>query len=505
MTTAATASGDGSLSASAHGHRSSRRLTLAVLCLASFIAVVDTTIVSVALPSIQRELQFTGSDAQWILNGYALTFGGLLLFLGRVGDLWGRRRLFAIGLAGFAVAALIGGFAEAPWVLVAARLLQGTAAAAFVPASLSLLTGAFPAGAERNRAVATYGAMAGLGFVVGMVGGGVLTELLGWRWVMFVNIPVALAALLQLRRAVAESRDDHTSPTVDLLGAVTLTSGLASVLYAISAMPAAGWTSSRTLGFAAAGVLLLVVFAAVEHRAPTPLIPLQILATRRAAAPNAAILLQSMVGVAWLYVLTLYFQSVLGRGPLQAGLMFLPMTLASVVAAAVAGRLVTRVGQRTTAAGGLVLVALGLLLMTRLSVVDGLPYVLAGMVIGEAGFVLSNVPLTIACSTATGQQSRGLSAGLLNTSTQLGNALGLGVVASVAASFTPARTGGQPAARDALVQGLSAGLLVCVGFATAALLTVLIGLRREVSDGVTGRRDGNPRRRLSRRGRQLLP
>jgi EmrB/QacA subfamily drug resistance transporter len=475
-----TSSADGARrSAPLQPWRSRQRLTLAVLCLASFIAVVDTTIVSVALPSIQRELRFSGADAQWILNGYALTFGGLLLLFGRIGDLWGRRRMFATGLVAFAVASLIGGFATDPVVLVVARLLQGAAAAAFVPASLSLLTTAFPAGPERNRAVGTYGAMAALGFVVGMVGGGVLTELLGWRWVMFVNVPVVVAALLPARAAVAESRDDRTSPTVDVLGALTLTGGLAGLLYAISAVPATGWISFRTLGFTAAGLALLVGFVAAERRVSTPMVPLSIFTTRRAVVPNAAILLQSMVGVAWLYVLTLYFQDVLGHGPLAAGLLFLPMTLASVVAAALAGRLVTRIGPRPTAAVGLVLVVVGLAAMTRLAATDGLAYVLAGMVIGEAGFMLANVPLTIAGSTGTGEDSPGLSAGLLNTSMQLGNALGLGIVASVVASFPAAREGGQPAIAEALAEGLPAGLLVCAGFATAALLVVLFGLRPE--------------------------
>jgi MFS family permease len=401
--------------------------------------------------------------------------------LGRVGDRCGRRRLFAAGLVVFAAASLIGGFAAEPWVLVTARLVQGAAAAAFVPAALSLLTTAFPAGAERNRAVGTYGAMAALGFIVGMVGGGVLTQLLGWRWVMFVNIPVAITGLLLVPAAVAESRDEHASSTVDPRGTLTLTGGLAGPLYAISAVPATGLASSPTLGSAAAGVVLLVSFVYLERRAPTPLVPLHIFTTRPAVVPNASILLLSMVGVAWLYVLTLYFQDVLGHGPLRAGILFLPMTLASVVAAAVAGRLVTRLGPRPTAAAGLLLVIFGLVLMTRLSAPNALAYVLAGMVIGEAGFMFANVPLTIAASTGSGEDSRGLSAGLLNTSTQLGNAVGLGVVASVVAAFTASWSDDHSAATDALVAGLQAGLLVCAGFAAAALIVVLCALRSQPS------------------------
>src|SRR5215216_3358130 len=234
---------------------SGNRLTLMVLCLASLIAVVDITIVSIALPAIRRELGFSDSGVQWILNGYALAFGGLLLLFGRVGDLWGRRRLFVAGLAAFAVAGLIGGLAWEPWILVAARCLQGAAAAAFIPASLSLLTTAFAEGEERNRAIGLYGAMAALGFVVGMVGGGIITEFLGWRWVMFVNVPVALAALLPAHRAVAESRDQDAPRTLDVPGALTATSGLGLLIYAISEVPENGWFSTATLLFGTLGTL----------------------------------------------------------------------------------------------------------------------------------------------------------------------------------------------------------------------------------------------------------
>jgi EmrB/QacA subfamily drug resistance transporter len=454
---------------------SGNRLTLMVLCLASLIAVVDITIVSIALPAIRRELGFSDSGVQWILNGYALAFGGLLLPFGRVGDLWGRRRLFVAGLACFAVAALSGGLAWEPWILVAARCLQGAAAAAFIPASLSLLTTAFAEGEERNRAIGLYGAMAALGFVVGMVGGGIVTEFLGWRWVMFVNVPVALAALLPARRAVAESRDEDAPHTVDLAGASFLVAGLASLLYAVSKVPEAGWGSVTTLGFTTMGVVLLIVFATTERRVTAPLLPLPVLATRAVVVPNAAIFLQSMVGIAWLYALTIYFQEVLGFGPLAAGLLFLPMTLASVVAASAAGRLTTRAGVKSTAGAGLLLVTLGVLLMTGMSADGGLPLVISGMVIGEAGFMLSNVPLTIAGSTATGEQGRGLSAGLLNTSTQLGNAVGLGVVASVAASAAATLANNQTSTIDTLA-GLRWGLLVCAIFPVLALAVVLLGL-----------------------------
>ncbi len=435
------------------------------------MAVVDDTIVTIALPSMRRELGFSGADAQWVLNGYALAFGGLLLLCGRAADLWGRRRLFLAGLALFGLSSLVGGLAPAPWVLVFARVLQGVGAAAFVPASLSLLTSIFAEGDERNRAVGVYGGMAALGFVVGMVGGGMITELLGWRWVLFVNVPVALAALLMTPATVPESRDEEAPRSLDVPGAATVTLGLAALIYAVSEAPERG--SASTFIFGAVGALLLVSFVVAESRSGAPLVPLRVFARRPVVFPNAAIFLQSMIGLSWLYVLTLYFQDVLGHGPLVAGLLFIPMTLSSVPAALVAGRLTTRFGVKFTAAGGLVLVGAGLLLMAYAPGPGGLPFVLAGMVVGETGFMLSNVPLTIAAT--SGADERGLASGLMNTSIQLGNAFGLAAVATVVAAV--ATSGGG----EALIGGLRWGLLLCVGIVLIALPVVVLGPRGDAA------------------------
>jgi EmrB/QacA subfamily drug resistance transporter len=443
-----------------------QRLALFLLCLASFMAVVDDTIVTIALPSMRRELGFSGADAGWVLNGYALAFGGLLLLCGRAADLWGRRRLVLAGLALFGVSSLIGGLAGAPWVLVFARVLQGVGAAAFVPASLSLLISIFAGGEERNRAVGVYGGMAALGFVVGMVGGGVITDLLGWRWVLFVNVPVALAALLMTPLAVPESRDEDVPRVLDVPGAATVTLGLAALIYAVTKVSEGDRTS--ILVFGTAGILLLVCFVLAERRSSAPLVPLGVVAAGPVAFPNAAIFLQSMIGLSWLYVLTLYFQDVLGHGPLAAGLLFAPMTVASVPAALVAGRLVTRFGVKPVAATGLVLIGGGVLLMTLMSDTGGLLLVLSGMVVGETGFMFSNVPLTIAATGGVDEDERGLASGLMNTSIQLGNAFGLAAVATVVAAV---------AASDGnLVDGLRWGLLVCVGIVAVALPVMLFGL-----------------------------
>jgi EmrB/QacA subfamily drug resistance transporter len=446
-----------------------RRPALFLLCLASFMAVVDNTIVTIALPSIRRDLGFSGADAGWVLNSYVLAFGGLLLLCGRAADLWGRRRLFLAGLALFGFSSLIGGLANLPWVLVVGRVLQGMGAAAFVPASLSLLTSIFVGEKERNRAVAIYGGMAALGFVVGMVGGGVITDLLGWRWVLFVNVPVALVALLVTPVAVPEIRGEGVARVLDVPGAATVTLGLAAMIYAVTKAPEGD--RNPVLVFGAAGVLLLVCFVITERRSAAPLVPLDVVAAGPVAIPNVAIFLQSMIGLSWLYVLTLHFQEVLGHGPLAAGLLFAPMTLSAVPAALIAGRLVTHFGVRPVATTGLVLLGGGLLLMLLMSETGNLFFVLLGMVVGETGFMFSNVPLTIAATGGVQGGDRGLASGLMNTSSQLGNAFGLAIVATVVAAV--AASGGS----EDLLAGLRWGLLVCVGIVVLGLPITLFGLR----------------------------
>jgi EmrB/QacA subfamily drug resistance transporter len=446
-----------------------KTFALVLLCCASFVAVLDLTIVAIALPSVRRELGFTGGDARWILTGYALSFGGLLLFMGRAGDLYGRLRLFVGGLALFAAASLLGGLAWTPWVLVVARLLQGVGGAALVPASLALVSATFAEGEERNRAMGVYGAMAGVGFVFGMVLGGVVTEFLGWRWVMFVNVPVALAVLSLAPIVIHESKDEAAPRALDLTGTATATLGLASLIYAVSEAPKNGWASPATLGTAGLGTFLLGAFVAAERRASTPLVPLSILYRRAVAVPNAAVVLKSMVGAAQLYVLTLYFQDALGRTPLEAGLLFIPMTLASVVASPVAGQLTTRLGARRTAAWGLAMSGAGLVLVAWLMPHEGsLPAVVLGMAVAEAGFVTASVPLTVAATDGVGDDERGLASGILSTATEIGNALGwaaVGAVISAAAAASGA---------DALLGGLRWELWSAIGFALLALMLVVV-------------------------------
>jgi EmrB/QacA subfamily drug resistance transporter len=460
------------------GGAARKTFALVLLCCASFVAVLDLTIVAIALPSVRRELGFSGGDAQWILTGYALSFGGLLLFMGRAGDLYGRRRLFVCGLAVFGAASLFGGLAWAPWVLVSARLLQGVGGAALVPASLALVSATFAEGEERNRAMGVYGAMSGVGFVFGMVLGGVITEFFGWRWVLFVNVPVAVAVLSLAPIVIHESKDEATPSTLDITGAATATFGLASLIYAVSEAPRDGWSSPATLGTAGLGVVLLGVFVAHERRAWAPLVPLPMLYRRAVAVPNTAVVLKSMVGAAQLYVLTLYFQDALGRTPLEAGLLFVPMTLASVVASPVAGRLTTRLGARQTAAWGLGMSGAGLLVVAwQMPHEDALVAVLLGMAVAEAGFVTASVPVIVAATDGVGGGGQGLASGVLSTATELGNALGWAVVGAVIAAATAA-SGGRPAeSADALLTGLRVGLWSAIEYAALALVLVVVFMR----------------------------
>jgi MFS family permease len=430
---------------------------------------------------------------QWVLNGYALVFGGLLLLCGRLGDLYGRRLLFVAGLVVFVVGSAVAGVAAGPGALVVGRGVQGVGAAGFVPASLALLTVAHDADDHtgRSRAVGAYGAAAAAGFVVGMVGGGVITELWGWRWVFFVNVPVAAALLLAACLVLPESRGEDTAARVDVLGAVTVTAGLVLVIYAMTSVPDVGVTSWRPLLAGGAGVLLLACFVLLERRHPAPLVPLPTLARSAVLVPNAAVALLSMIGIGWLYVLTLYFQEVLHRGPLQAGLLFSPMTAAAVVASPVGGRMAGRVGVRRTAITGLALVGAGLLAMTAGVRPDGsLPLVLIGMVVGEAGFMMSSVSLTLAGTRGLPADESGLAAGLLNTSTQLGSGWGLGAVAVVVAAGLP------PAAAEAgYADALRGGLVGCLLFGALALVLVVWGLHRaprrpDRSRQASGRGDG---------------
>jgi MFS family permease len=330
---------------------------------------------------------------------------------------------------------------------------------------------------ERSHAIGVYGAMAALGFVVGMVGGGVITELWGWRWVFLVNVPVVVLTLIASSRVLGESRQPNRSRRLDVHGALTVTSGLALIVYALSVAAERGWFSGTTILTGAIGLGFLVAWVFIERRQQDPLVPPSIITRKPVLIPNAAIAFQSMIGIAWLYVLTLYFQEVLMEGAFSTGVRFAPMTIASMVAAPIGGRLASQVGVRATAAWGLILVGTGLGTMITGMSSDGslVMLVVVGMVVGEAGFMLSNVSLTVAATNGIGTEQGGLAAGLLNTSIQLGSGWGLGVVAAVVAAILPASDRIVP---DSYTGALRWGLFTCVCFCASGLILVLQGLPR---------------------------
>ncbi len=449
-----------------------RRWLLAVLSAASFLAVLDTTVVSIALPTVASAVGLSAGQAPWVLTAYALAFGSLLLPLGRVADTVGRRPLFGAGLLVFAAASVLAGLAGHPAVLIAARLVQGVGSAAFVPASLALLTALHPDRDARSRALAVYGAMAAVGFVVGMVGGGFVTAIWGWRWVFLGVVPLAVACAAATAR-IPRSADAARNPQPPkVVAAVVLLVGLVLVVVALDL---AGRGAAAPVGVvvsAAVGVVLVVGLVRRERGRPDALVPWDVLSTRRVAGPNLALTLQSMVGIAWLYVLTLAFQVVRGTDALTAGLLFAPMTAAALVGATVAGRVVVAVGAPRAAVVGQAAVVLGVVVM-----IVGVPgdrpvqVLVAGSVIGECGFMLSNVGLTVCATTAFPDGQSGMAAALVNSAAQLGGAVGLAVTGAVVAGVTGAAEG-------RLAAGLQAGLAGCVVFGSAAL-AVAVSVARE--------------------------
>ncbi|MEV7776428.1 MFS transporter [Kitasatospora sp. NPDC086791] len=465
---------------------------LVVLAVAQLTVVLDASIVNVALPSIQRDLHVADSDVQWIVNAYALAFGGFLLLGGRTADLLGRRRVFMTGLGLFAATSLLGGLAPTAGLLIAARVGQGLGAAIIAPAALSIVTTTFTEGAERHKALGIWGALAGAGGAIGVLLGGVLTEWAGWEWVMFVNVPICVVAGVLAPRFVRESRG-HERTGIDLAGAALVTGGLSVLVYALVDAERAGWGSAGTIGLLSLSAVLLLVFALVELRlVEHPVMPLRIFRNRDLAGANAVSLLVGAALLSMFFFISLYLQQVLGFSALEAGLSYLPFSAASIVAAGAASQLVTRVGPKPILAGGLALTAVGLLLFTRVSA-DGTfaGDVLLPSVVAALGLGFSFVPVTIVAVSGVTPQESGLASGLINTTQQIGGALGLAVLSSVAhtriGELLAGRQPDGPAVADAMTEGFRLAFAVGAGFAVLGVLITLLavpGADRPVRDDV---------------------
>jgi EmrB/QacA subfamily drug resistance transporter len=451
-------------------------VVLVLICLAQFMVILDATIVNVALPSIQKDLNLSEGNLQWIVNAYTLVFGGFLLLGGRAGDLLGRKRLFLIGLVVFTVASLLDGLASSEGMLIGARALQGLGAALVSPAALSIISTTFEEGAERARALGVWAAIAIGGSAVGLILGGVLTQYFSWPWIFFVNVPVGIVAFVLSLRLIPESRDVHAQQSYDVAGAVTVTAGLMSLVYAIVGATSHGWTSARTIGFFAFAVVLLASFVVIEMRAKAPLVRLSIFRIRSLLTANVSMFLAASGMFAMFFFNTLYLQHVLGYGPLKAGLAFLPFTAGIMVSAGLASQFAPRVGVRPVAAIGMLLTAAGLLLLTQLPVEGSyVADVLPAIILTSLGMGAVFMPLTLIATTGLKDEDQGLASGLFNTSQQIGGALGLAALSTLATSKT-ASAGGS--ATHALVVGFHWAFLGGATVMLAALGVMLALLRK---------------------------
>jgi len=460
-----------------------RWLVLAIVCLAQFMVVLDATIVNIALPSIQHGLSFSDADLQWVINAYTLVFGGFLLLGGRAADLLGRKRLFIAGVVVFSLASLINGFAQSSGMLIAGRALQGLGGALVSPAALSIIMTTFPGTQERTRALGVWSAIAAGGAASGLLLGGVLTDLLSWEWIFFVNVPVGLGAIAAALRVVPESRDASAHRTFDVAGATTVTGGLVVLVYAIVKAQEYGWGSGRTLAMLGVSAALLAAFVAIERRSTAPLVRLDIFRNRTLTAANVAMMLVASGMFSMFFFASLYVQEVLGYSPLKAGLAFLPVSLGIVIGAAIAQSAIGRFGPRAVGVAGLSLATAGMVWLTGLPV-DG-SYagdLLAGLFPMSIGMGLVFVPVTLMATAGVSAQDSGLASGLLNTSQQVGGALGLAVLSTLSADRTTSLLGDGTARATALVEGwhvaFTGGAVV---LALAASFLVVLLRRRHLA------------------------
>jgi EmrB/QacA subfamily drug resistance transporter len=455
-------------------------LALALLALAQFVVVLDAAIVNVALPSIGTDLNFSQDNLSWVVNAYTLFFGGFLLLGGRVADLIGRRRMFTYGLILFAAASLVGGLASSEGMLIGARAVQGLGAALLSPAALSLVTVMFTEGSERNKAMGVWGAVAGSGGAAGVLLGGILTEYAGWEWVLWVNVPIGLAAAAIAPRLLPESRT-HESGTFDIAGAVSVTAGLSLLVYTLVDANNAGWLSGQTLGLGAVALALIAVFIVIERVSKAPLVPFSIFRRRTITGINVVAVLIAMALFSMFFFISLYMQQVLGYSAIKAGLSYLPLAGGIIVSAGIASGLVTRFGFKPILIVGLVLTAIGLVWFSQVDVGGSyLGDILFPSVIAAVGLGFAFVPMTIAAVAGVEPHEAGLASGLINTSQQVGGALGLAILASIANSRTDSlmtEAGGAVSALpNALTEGFQIAFIVGAGFAVlgAVLAATLI-------------------------------
>jgi len=453
---------------------------LAVVATAFFMTILDVSIVNVALPSIARDLHFSQANLQWVITAYAITFGGFLLLGGRAADLLGRRMVFIVGVVLFTAASLVCGLAQSDGMLIASRAVQGLGGAIISPAALSIVTTTFEEGPERNKALGVWGALGGSGAAVGVLLGGILTEYLSWRWIFFVNVPVGALVLALTPRIVPESRREGAERRYDALGAILVSAGLALLVYSISEAPRVGWGTARTILLLIASGALLIGFLVNERRAPDPLLPFHIFRVRTVAGANVVGWLLGAVIFANFFLLTLYVQDILGYSALKAGLTFLATAGTAVVSAGVAQALTTKFGAKPIITIGLVLLTAAMIFYSQIPVNGSyVSDLLPGYLLVGVGIAFAFVPVSIAALAGVAEREAGLASGLINTSQQIGGAIGTAVASTVFTTHfkTLVREGHSQA--DALTHGYGYGFWALAFFGAAAIVASLTLIRRD--------------------------
>jgi EmrB/QacA subfamily drug resistance transporter len=459
-----------------------RNAVLAVVAVAQFMVLLDATIVNVALPTIQRDLGFSEQSLSWILNAYTLVFGGFLLLSGRAADQLGRRRLFVAGITLFSGASLICGLAQSEAMLLVARGAQGLGGAMVSPAALSIILSTFAEGPERNRALAVWGAIAGVGGAVGLLLGGAIVEAISWPWVFFINVPIGAAVLALTPRIVPESRSDAAAKRgYDAEGAITITLGTIALVFTLINADSWGWGSGKTIaGFAIAAVLI-AAFVVIEHRHRDPLVPLGIFSNRGLAASDVTMLLVAAALFGMFFFCTLYLQQVLGFSALETGVSYLPFSLTLIAVSAGSSRIVDRFTPKPVLVTGLLITTAGFIVLTQVSGHgDYLTHVLPALVILAIGLGMSFVPITIAATSGVAPEDSGLASGLLNTTQQVGGSLGLAILSTISTTRIADALHGGAALPVALTHGFKGGFIVSAILcaASAALALVLLPPRK---------------------------
>ncbi len=449
-------------------------LALAVIAGAQLMIILDATIVNVALPTIHRSLHFSVNNLEWLITAYSLTFGGLLLFGGRTGDLFGKRRMFMIGISIFAVSSLLGGFATTDIWLIITRACQGVGGAIAAPTALSLIATNFPEGPQRNRAMGVYAAMAGAGGAVGLLLGGLLVDLVSWRWIFFVNVPIAAVILFLAPRALNESTT--TSGKLDVPGAVSATGGMLALVYGLSNVAAHSWTATSTLIPLILAAVLLIAFVLIETRTVEALMPLHIFADRNRSGVYGMMLCIGTAMFSMFFFLTQFLQNVLGWSALKTGVGFLPMTLGIITAAVLASRLVGRIGIRLPLLIGPAAAATGLELLTRLTVHSGYGTIVVPLLIVSLGMGLSFVPLTLAAVSGVAPNEAGLASALLNTTQQVGGALGLAILSTIAFDTYKSKLTSIASTSHGVVSRQAMNIATTHGYTTAFQVAAFIAL-----------------------------